>query len=501
VSADPKAGAPATLGEGAPRADHRHAVAEPGSAESWHLQPEEGGRLGRVLAVCSLAAFMAFLDATIVNIAFPSIERSFHQVSSSWLSWVLNGYNIVFAALLIPAGQLADLVGRRRIFYAGLSIFTLSSLLCAIAPSPATLIGLRIIQALGAALLVPTSLGLLLGELAPEKRIGGIAILGAAAAVAAAAGPSLGGLLVEASSWRLVFLVNVPLGAVALVLGLRALREQRDREHGRLPDIAAIVMTAGSVAAIALGLTQGPDWGWLDARVLGAFVLAAALQAALLLRARRRPARASVRVLSHPPVRAANVAILIFACAFYAKILTDVLFLTSIWRYSILASGAAITPGPLFTALLAPPAGVLAKRIGLAQVAALGTVIYAAGCAWYALRAGTRPDYLADWLPGTALTGLGIAMAFPTLTTAAVERLPARLYATGSALNATARQLGGVLGIAVVIAILGQAGLASGHGAFVSSWTFAAVAACLSTIAVLAFGYIVRGQAEGKSAS
>lgn len=449
-------------------------------------------QLRSVLAVCSVAAFMAFLDATIVNIAFPSIERTFHHVAPSWLSWVLNGYNIVFAALLIPAGRLADLVGRRRVFIAGLVTFTLASLLCALAPSAPALVALRAVQAVGAAMLVPTSLGLLLGELPAERWIAGIAILAASAAVAAALGPSLGGLLVHASSWRLVFLVNVPLGAITLVMGLRALREQRDLEHGQLPDIPAIGMVAGSVALVALALTQGPSWGWGDVRILGCLACAAVLQAALVHRSRSHRGTAITRALRVPSVRAANVAILIFACAFYAKILTDVLFLTSIWHYSVLAAGAAITPGPLITAALAGPTGRLAKRFGLVPIAALGTLVYSAGCTWYALRAGTHADYVVDWLPGTALTGLGIAMAFPTLTTAAVEALPPRLYATGSGVNATARQLGGVLGVAVVIAIIGQSAVAGDHGAFVDAWAFAASAAALSTLAVAALGIASR---------
>ena len=467
------------------------AVAPPGQAQLEHSAapaPISARHLRAVLVVCSLAAFMAFLDATIVNVAFPSIQHTFPRVARSWLSWVLNGYNIVFAALLIPAGQLADLVGRRRVFIAGLLTFTLASLLCAIAPSAETLVALRAVQAIGAALLVPTSLGLLLGELPLDKRISGIAILGASAAVAAAFGPSLGGFLVHVSSWRLVFLVNVPLGAITLLMGVRTLREQRDLEHGRVPDVPATAMLAGSVALVALALTQGPHWGWDDIRVIASFAAAALIQAALALRSRSQPWTTSKLSLRIPSVRVANIAILIFACAFYAKILIDVLFLTSIWHYSVLAAGAAITPGPLITAALAGPAGKLANRFGLVPVAGIGTLVYAAGCAWYALRAGTHADYVAQWLPGTALTGIGIAMAFPTLTTAAVEALPARLYATGSGLNATARQLGGVLGVAMVIAILGQSGAVGGHGGFVNAWTFAAIAACASTVAVAALG-------------
>jgi len=442
-------------------------------------------RGGVVLAICSVAAFMAFLDATIVNIAFPNIERSFRGVSPSWLSWIINGYNILFAALLLPAGRLADLVGRRRLFHVGLFVFTAASLLCAAAPTAELLISLRIVQAVGAALLVPTGLGLLLGVLPAERRVAGVAILGAAAAVAAAIGPSLGGFLVTASSWRLVFLVNGPLGIAALLAGSFILPEQRTA--AKPPDLLATTLLIGSVGLVALAITQGPSWGWTSWRVLGSFALAAILAAALRIR-RRAEEAAEPQALKARIVRTANAATAIFAAAFYAKILNDVLFLTSIWHYSILATGAAITPGPLFTALFAPPAGRAAKRLGLGPVAALGAFIYALGCGWYALRAGVHPNYVRDWLPGTVLTGLGIALAFPTLTTAAVESLPTSLYATGSALNATARQLGGVLGISVVIAIIGQGGISIFHSAYVHGWTFGVGAAAVAALAALLVG-------------
>jgi MFS family permease len=290
---------------------------------------------------------------------------------------------------------------------------------------------------------------------------------------------------VHASNWRLVFLVNVPLGAATFMLGRRVLREQRDIEFGRVPDLIAITLLAGTVSLVALGLTQGPNWGWDDGRVIGSFAGATLFLAAFTVRSRAQPWATTNLPLRIPSVRFANVAILVFACAFYGKILTDVLFLTSVWHYSVLAAGAAITPGPLITAALAAPAGRLADRFGLAPIAGIGAVVYAGGCAWYAVRAGTHADYVIRWLPGTLLTGAGIAMAFPTLTTAAVEALPARLYATGSGLNATARQLGGVLGVAIVIAIIGQAGVMSGHEAFVGAWTFTAIAAGVSALAVL----------------
>jgi EmrB/QacA subfamily drug resistance transporter len=455
--------------------------------------PARSARRRWVLIATSLAAFMAFLDATIVNIAFPSIQASFPDVSRSWLSWVLNGYNIVFAALLVPAGRIADLVGRRRVFAAGVVIFGAASLVCAAAPSAALLVALRAVQAVGAALLVPTSLALLLDEYPVAERVQAIAILGSAAALAAASGPVFGGLLVNAFDWRAVFVVNLPICVGTLYLTRRWVQERRDPEHGRVPDVIGIVMFAVGMALLALALTREDAWGWGDVRVAGSLALGFLLFAALFVRSRRHPSLAvELSLFGMRSVRMANCAIIVFAAAFYAKILIDVLFLTSIWHYSVLSAGAAMTPGPLITAIFAQPGGRLADRYGAAPVAAAGAVVYALGCAWYALRAGNSPHYISQWLPGAGLTGIGIALAFPSLTSSAVITLPAARYATGSAVNASARQLGGVLGVAIAVSIIGGTLRIAKHGAFVHAWTYAAISATLAAVVALAIG--LRGE-------
>ena len=222
-----------------------------------------------VLAIASLGAAMAFLDATIVNIAFPDIARSFPSASIASLSWILNAYNIVFAAFLIAAGRLADLVGRRRVFIGGLELFTIASALCAIAWSPGALTAFRVLQALGAALLVPSSLALVLDAFPPDRRRHGVALLSAVAAAAAGLGPSLGGLLVAAGSWRLVFLVNLPIGVAAIVLTRRHLVESRAPGRRRMPDLMGALVLALAIAALVLGVVKGDEWGWLSGRVLG----------------------------------------------------------------------------------------------------------------------------------------------------------------------------------------------------------------------------------------
>src|SRR3954451_7961033 len=239
-----------------------------------------------VLGGSSLGVFMAFVDATVVNIAFPDIRASFPDTTISALSWVLNAYNIVFAAFLIPAGRIADLIGRRRVFLLGLAVFTVASALCAAAPSPGALVAFRVLQALGAACLVPASLGLVLEAFPADRRAHAVALLSAVAALAAGIGPSVGGLLVSLSSWRLVFLVNVPVGLAALVLVRRHIVESRAPGRRRLPDLPGALIFAVAIATLVLGVVKGPEWGWSSARVVGSFATAAALGAVFIRRCR-----------------------------------------------------------------------------------------------------------------------------------------------------------------------------------------------------------------------
>ena len=205
---------------------------------------------------------MAFVDATIVNIAFPDIRQSFPETTIAGLSWVLNAYNIVFAAFLVAAGSLADLLGRKRTFEAGLVLFTFASALCALATSPTLLIAARVVQALGAAVVVPASLALVLEAFPAGERTHAVALWTAVAALAAGVGPSLGGLLVELGGWRLAFLVNIPVGIAAVLLARSRLVESRSPGRRRLPDVAGALLFALAVATVTLALVKGNEWGW-----------------------------------------------------------------------------------------------------------------------------------------------------------------------------------------------------------------------------------------------
>lgn len=440
-----------------------------------------------MLIACA-GAFIAFLDTTIVNIAFPDISASFAGSGRDALSWVLDGYFVVIAALLVPAGGLADRFGHRRIFLLGVGGFTVASLLCALAPSLPLLIGFRVLQGVGAALSLPTSQALVLDSFPPEKRATGVGLWGAAAAAAAATGPTLGGALVELADWRLVFLVNLPLGAAIVWAGRRRLSERPIRDH-RLPDLPGASMLTLALALVTLGIVEGNDWGWTSGGVLVAFAAGTVLLAAMIVRSRSHP-RPIVEpdLFAHGSFRIGNLGTLLFSAAFFSIVLGNVLFLTSIWGYTVLQAGLATLPGPAMTTVVSGPAGRLADRFGQRAIVVPGTAVFAAGV-WVLRSAGAEPDWLGLWLPGAVLTGIGIGLAFPTLGSAAVRDIPVDRFATASAVNAAFRQIGAVLGTAILVAIVGDPiGLAEALSASDGAYFFAIIAALLSGAVTLALG-------------
>src|SRR4051794_27203051 len=304
-------------------------------------------RKWQVLLVTSVAVFMSFLDVTIVNIAFPDIRASFATTSLAGLSWILTAYNIVFAALLVPGGRLADRTGRRRVFMAGLLTFLAASVAAGLAPTVEVLVAARIVQAVGAAALVPTSLALLLPEFPLHQRATATGIWGAMGAIAAAVGPSLGGVLVHAAGWRWVFFVNLAIGLPALIPARRLLRESHEPNPGPMPDAAGVALLVAGVALLSLGIVEGPDWGWGGDRVLGALGAGIALLAVFAWRSSRHPAPVIEPTLFRVRSFAvANAGAFAFALGFYAFLLGNVLSLTGVWHSSILPAGFAMTPGP-----------------------------------------------------------------------------------------------------------------------------------------------------------
>jgi EmrB/QacA subfamily drug resistance transporter len=456
-----------------------------------------------VFAVTALGAFMASLDLSIVNVAFPALQRSFPHESRATLAWVITAYTIVFASLLVTAGRTADRLGRRRIFFGGLGVFTMGSAMCALAPSVALLVTGRVVQGVGAAAMVPSSVGLLLAAFPSERRSQIVALWGGVGALAVATGPSLGAALISLGTWRWAFFVNLPVGLVAWLVGRRVLTEARPVGTEARPDFAGVGLLVGALAVLVLAISQGPSWGWASARILAAFAVVPLLGALFVYRSAHHPEPVlDLSLFSARSFSVANAAVVLYAMGFYAMLLGNVLFLTGVWHYSIMKAGLAITPGPLVVAAVSGPAGRLATRVGFRAVLVTGAALLAGGLTWYATRVGLRPAYLTEWLPATIVTGLGIGLTFPVMSAAAVSSLPGDRFAVGSAVNQTARQVGGSVGIAILVVVLGAPATAGAALAgFQHLWGFAAAMSALSGSVALLLGPPRPGQQSPEPAT
>jgi len=439
-----------------------------------------------VLAIVCAGVVLASLDLFIVNVALPRIAVDLHTEALGTLSWVLNGYAIVYASLLVLFGRLADRYPRKYGFLLGVAVFTAASAACGAATSVAMLVGFRLVQAAGAALLTPTSLSLVLAAFPPERRHGAVRTWTATGGMAAALGPVVGGLLV-AASWRWVFLVNVPIGLAALAVGARRLPDVPGQAIPRPDALGSVLVTVG-VGALSAALVQGESWGWGSPATIGVLALSLVSLAVFVWHCRTsanplvEPALFRVRSFS-----GATVVAWFFSMAFGAMLLSIVLWEQDVWGWSALRTGLAIAPGPLMVPLFAfLVAGPLIKRFGAGPVIGVGSTIFAAGVAWWALAVGVHPNYVGDMLGGMLLTGIGVGLTLPTFMATATSSLPAQSFATGSGVVNMVRQVGLALGVAVLVAVIGSPTRVDPLAAFQRGWLviagFAVVAALASLI-------------------
>lgn len=442
-------------------------------------------RPAAVLAVASASSFLVYLDATIVNVAFPDIRASFEGSTLAGLSWILSAYGIVFAALLVPGGRFADVVGGRRLFVAGLAAFTFGSLLCAAAPGVATLVGARMLQAAGGALLVPASQLLVMAAFPPQQRMKVIGAMAGVAALASALGPVLGGLLVDGGGWRLVFLVNLPVGLAALVYGRRMPAPPRGTVLAR-PDLLGSGLAVAAVGTLALGAVQGPEWGWGDARTIAAFAASGVLTPLLLWRCARHPAPVlELGLFRGRSFATGNLGALLLGTSFFGFVLANALYLTQVWGYSVLKAGLAIAPGPLASAAAALLAARFTDRTDPRRFVLPGALISAGAGVWLATRVGTDPAFVAEWLPGQLLMGVGVGLGFATIVAVCVRDLGPAELGIGSGMSATTRQLGAVFGVAILVAILGPA---PGPHTYEAGWWAMSALALAAVAPIVAIG-------------
>ena len=426
-----------------------------------------------VIAVVVTAVFMSNLDLWIVNVALVDIARSLGASLAS-VSWVLNAYAVTLAALLIPAGRLGDRIGHRQVFLAGITLFTLASLACAAAPNLGVLVIARIVQASGAALQLPTSLALLLATVEVASRTTAARGWAAVGALAAVFGPVLGGLLVTAS-WRWVFVVNLPVGIVALVAGARALPVDRPDTREPLPDLLGSAVLVVAVAALTGALVDAPQWGWTSPGTVGLLALATLSTTIFLRRCARHPRpMVELHLLRVRPFAIANLGTFVFSAAFAIMLLSNSLWCQGIWHYSALRTGLAMAPGPAVVPLVTFASIRLVRRIGPGRVAAAGSVVFAVAMMWRVLSASESSRYVTDMLPSMVIGGVGVGLTLGTLIAAGATALPAHRAATGSAFVNSGRQIASALGVAILVTVLGTT--ASVHE-FRVGWAVAAALA------------------------
>ena len=443
------------------------------------------------VVVAAFGAFLAFLDSTVVNVAFPDIQAAFPHATVGTLSWVLNAYNVVFAGLLVLSGRFADLLGRRRLFKMGLVLFTVMSVLCAVSTSIEMLIVFRVFQGAGAAMLVPASLGIVVHASPLERRNRSLSLWAASAALAAGLGPPIGGALVDAYNWRMVFLINLPLGVLAWFLARRMVIESRAPGRRIMPDLRGALVLSIAVGALTLGIVQGGSWGWGSAATVASFAVAA-IGIVLTVQSSRHhqspildPDLLRIRAFT-----VSNLVTLAVGLGLYTYLLAHILWLHYVWGYNLLLAGLAVAPGAIVAAILAPSCGRLADRFGPRAVVVPGALIWAGAYVWYSTRVGLQPDFVGEWLPGQILSGIGVGATVPVAAAGGLSAVRAGQYATASAVNSSTRQIGGVLGIAILTIFIAHPTLTGLPNDLRHGWELAAASFAAAAVIALFFGRV-----------
>lgn len=409
------------------------------------------------LAIAGLAAMATYLDTTILFVAFPGITASFQDSSTSILSWVLNAYTITFAALLVPAGKLADRLGQRLAFLVGSATFSVASLACGLAPSVGFLIFARVVQGAGAAILVPASLALVMAAYPRDKLPQVIAIWGAIGALSAALGPSLGALIINSFGWRWAFFINLPVGVVTIATGVRYLRESKDSTV-RIPSPMGVILLIMAAGTLLYGLVESDNVGWVSVRTITVLVVGIVLLAAFVAHQRHTDSPTlDPELFTLQNFRWGNLAMLSFNVSFTAMFFGLILFLVNVWDWSILKAGLAVAPGPALAAILAARFGKLAGQIGQRPLVIAGGIMAAASGIYRVLFLDENVNYLVDFAVPLALSAFAIGLVFPQVTSVALQAVPASRVGVGGATTQAVRQFGGSLGVALTITLLGAA--------------------------------------------
>ena len=402
-----------------------------------------------VLAATVLGSGIAFLDGTVVSVALPAIEEELGG-GLSGLQWTVDAYLVTLGALLLLGGSLGDMYGRKKMFVLGLGGFAIASALCAIAPSIGMLIGARAIQGVAAALLTPGSLAILQASFAPEDRSRAIGAWSGLSGVSTALGPFLGGYLVDAISWRWVFIINLPLAAVAIAVAIKHVPETKDEEGARAPDVPGAVAAALALGGVLFALIEGPARGWSDAQVITGAVLGIIGGIAFFrIEKRSKHPMLPLNVFRSRQFSGANITTLVVYGALSGALLLLVLQLQTVMGYSALEAGASLVPLTVLLLLLSSTAGAVAQKMGPRIPMTVGPIVAGVGLAMLVL-VEPGSSYVTSVLPGVIVFGLGMSLTVAPLTAAVLAAVESRRAGVASGVNNAVARIAGLLAIALL---------------------------------------------------
>ena len=404
------------------------------------------------LGAVSFGLFMIMLDNTIVNVALPSIQSDL-KIGISELEWVVNGYALTFAVLMLTGGKLADLFGRRFIFIVGLAIFTGASLACGLAPDANFLIGARVVQGVGSALMNPATLSIITATFPPRQRGMAIGVWAGVSALALAIGPLVGGVITQHISWNWIFFINVPVGILAIVVARLVIRESRDNSAEQRLDLPGLLTSAIGLFALIYALIEANTYGWTSARILACFAIAViGLAAFVVLELRQRVPMLDLSLFRNPTFAGANGIMLLVALAMFGVFFYVSLYVQNILHYSPTQAGATFLPMTLCIVFLAPIAGRISDRYGPRWLISSGMALVAVSLVIFG-RLDLTSNFW-DIFPALLIGGAGMAMSMAPTTATAMHAVPVDKAGVGSAVLNSMRQVGGSLGIAVMGAIV-----------------------------------------------
>jgi EmrB/QacA subfamily drug resistance transporter len=411
------------------------------------------------LGAVSVGLFMIMLDNTVVNVALPSMQHSLH-LKLSEVEWVVTAYALTFAALMLTGGKFADLFGRRLIFMVGLVIFTGASLACGLAPTGGVLIGARVVQGVGGALMNPATLSIITATFPPRQRGMAIGIWAGVSAMALAIGPLVGGLLTENVNWNWIFYINVPIGLAGLLTTPLLVEESRDTSHEQRPDVPGLITSGVGLFALTYGFIESNNYGWSSVRIMAAFAVGVvALAIFVVVELRQRLPMLDLSLFRNRTFAGANAAMLLVGLAMFGLFLFVSLYMQQVLRFSPVQAGATFLPMTLLVIALAPQAGKLSDRVGSRWLVGGGMTVLALSLLWYS-HLGTEATFW-SLLPGLLLGGLGMASTMTPVTAAAMSSVPVDKAGVGSAVLNSMRQIGGSLGIGVMGAIVASVSASS----------------------------------------